>query len=60
MSSCTSCGGSSAYASAQSYIREQLSGFQKPVQQNAQESFDAGTQPALNSSGRGQLLNISA
>lgn len=57
MSSCTSCGtASSAYASAQSYIREQLNNFQKPQQQSAPENGDT----ALNASGRGQLLNIKA
>ncbi|MEZ0223513.1 MAG: hypothetical protein ACAH83_03085 [Alphaproteobacteria bacterium] len=58
MSSCSSC--SSAYATAQSYVRDQLNNFQKPPQQDAQVSNDVDSSPALNSSGRGQLLNVSA
>jgi hypothetical protein len=57
MSSCSSC--SSAYATAQSYVRDQLNNFQKP-QQDTQVSNDVDSSPSLNSSGRGQLLNISA
>jgi hypothetical protein len=57
MSSCTSCSSAStAYASAQSYVREQLNNFSKPQQQNTPDVIDT----SLNPTGRGQLLNIKA
>jgi hypothetical protein len=58
MSSCTSCStAAQTYQSAQSYIKQQLNAASKPEQQNNVEP--AGPE-GLNSSGRGQLLNVKA
>jgi hypothetical protein len=57
MSSCTSCSSAAqTYQSAQSYIKQQLADVQKPAQNDAESS----SQQPLNSSGRGQLVNVKA